>query len=48
MARSQKKKNTRRAHAEGGAVAEAHGDRSETSEGIKSLMFALKDRARGP
>lgn len=42
VARSQKKKeNTRRAHAEGGAVAEAHGDRSETSEGIKSLMFAL-------
>lgn len=36
-----KKKNTRRAQAEGGAVAEAHGDRSETSEGIKSLMFAL-------
>lgn len=50
MARSQNTlgEHTRRAHAEGGAVAEAHGDRSETSEGIKSLMFALKDRARGP
>lgn len=29
--------------AKGGAVVEAPGDRSETSEGIKSLMFALKD-----
>lgn len=28
---------------EGGAVAEVHGDRSEPSEGKKSLMFALED-----
>lgn len=29
--------------AEGGAVAEAHGHRSESLEGMKCLMFAIKD-----